>query len=139
MGKHAIIVIKNQKNEYLQYYDNRWNSYLFPNCKMNNKDDIDSIIQELQKLFKINKENIKYLFVGEKKHIKYSESAKKEKEYIHYFYKITFENFPKILNKNEFENENIKFKWFSIEELKNNEKIQKVNKDIISYIKELNL
>lgn len=33
MGKHAIMVIKNNKNEYLQYFDNKWNSYLFLNCK----------------------------------------------------------------------------------------------------------
>ena len=35
--KHAIIIIKNEKNKYLQYYDNRWESYLFPNCKINDK------------------------------------------------------------------------------------------------------
>ena len=34
MGKHAIIVIKNTNNEYLQYYDNRWKSNLFLNCKL---------------------------------------------------------------------------------------------------------
>ena len=28
MGKHAIIVIKNNNNEYLQYFDQRWNSFL---------------------------------------------------------------------------------------------------------------
>ena len=27
------MVIKNNKNEYLQYFDNKWNSYLFLNCK----------------------------------------------------------------------------------------------------------
>lgn len=31
---HAIIIIKNEKGEYLQYYDERWNSYLFLNCKL---------------------------------------------------------------------------------------------------------
>ena len=33
MSKHAIIVIKNN-NKYLQYYDLRWDSYLFLNCKL---------------------------------------------------------------------------------------------------------
>ena len=41
MGKHAIIIIKNEKDEYLQYFDEKWNSYLFVNCKMKNKDDLD--------------------------------------------------------------------------------------------------
>ena len=31
---HSIIVIKNENGEYLQYYDNIWNSLLFPNCKL---------------------------------------------------------------------------------------------------------
>ena len=39
MGIHSIIVIKNEKNEYLQYYDEKWKSYLFLNCKLPNGDD----------------------------------------------------------------------------------------------------
>ena len=27
--KHAIIIIKNEKNKYLQYYDNRWKAIYF--------------------------------------------------------------------------------------------------------------
>ena len=49
MGKHAIIVIKNEKNEYLQYYDKRWNSYLFLNCKMNDKLEKNDILLLLGK------------------------------------------------------------------------------------------
>ena len=37
MHKHSIIIIKNEENEYLQYFDKKWNSYLFLNSKMNNK------------------------------------------------------------------------------------------------------
>lgn len=55
MGKHAIIVIKNEKNKYLQYFDKKWNSYLFLNCKMKNKEDIDSINSELKKSLGIQK------------------------------------------------------------------------------------
>ena len=45
--KHAIIIIKNEKNKYLQYYDNRWESYLFPNCKINDKTDYDKIKENI--------------------------------------------------------------------------------------------
>lgn len=34
MSTHAIIIIKNENDEYLQCYDERWNSYLFLNCKL---------------------------------------------------------------------------------------------------------
>ena len=43
MGIHSIIVIKNEKEQYLQYYDEKWNSYLFLNCKLPNGDDINAV------------------------------------------------------------------------------------------------
>lgn len=139
MGKHAIIVIKNEKNEYLQYFDQRWNSYLFSNCKMKDKDDIDSIFNELEKKLNISRNNIKYEFIGEKLHSKFSESAKIEKEYTHYFYKIDIVDNLNIYNENEFEMLNTKYKWFSFEELRKDKRIQAVNEDIVNYIEEFDL
>ena len=57
--KHAIIIIKNEKNKYLQYYDNRWESYLFPNCKINDKTDYDKIKEEIFGKYGIKINNIK--------------------------------------------------------------------------------
>ena len=139
MGKHAIIVIKNEKNEYLQYFDEKWNSYLFMNCKMKSKDDIDSIIGELSNSIYLEKEDVKIFFIGEKVHRKFSESAKIEKEYQHYFYKVeVLKNIDKF-NKKEFMNSNKKYKWFSFDELEKDKRIQKVNRDIVEYIKEFKI
>lgn len=102
MGKHAIIVIKNKDNEYLQYFDEIWNSYLFMNCKMKDKYDINAIKNEVYNSLEINTSDILCSFIGEKKHSKYSESAKIEKEYIHYFYKIELLHAIDILNNKEF-------------------------------------
>lgn len=139
MGKHAIIVIKNNKNEYLQYFDKAWDSYLFLNCKMNNKNDVESIIKKLKESLNINKEDIKYFYINEKTHTKFSESAKQEKEYTHYFYKIELLNSLDVLTQKEFEIKNQKYRYFSYQDLKNNERIQKVNSDIVNYIEEFNL
>lgn len=139
MGKHAIIVIKNNNDEYLQYFDEKWNSYLFMNCKMENEDDIDLIIAELNKSLEIDKENVKCYFIGEKKHTKYSESAKKEKEYIHYFYRIEILKKNEKFEKKEFEFLNKRYKWFSFDELEKDERIKKVNNDIVNYVKEFNM
>lgn len=139
MGKHAIIVIKNEKNEYLQYFDERWNSYLFMNCKMQNKDDVETIKAELDKSLKIKKENTKLSFVGERIHRKFSESAKIEKEYDHYFYKAEILEPINQFDQKEFEISNKKYKWFSFDELTKDERIQQVNSDIIGYVKELNM
>lgn len=133
MGKHAIIVIKNKNNEYLQYFDEVWNSYLFLNCKLDefsNEHIIDFVSKELN----IGKESIKCELVGDKVHRKFSESAKLEKEYHHYFYNVVIDSLDekKVLINN-------KYSWFSYDDLMNDERIQKVNSDIVSFIKEFNL
>lgn len=88
MGKHAIIIIKNNNNEYLQYYDNIWKSFLFLNCKLfDDKENENNIKKLLEEKLKRNKiERIKFL--GNKIHKKYSESAKKKKNIIIIFLKL---------------------------------------------------
>lgn len=129
MSKHAIIVIKNDDNEYLQYYDDRWNSYLFLNCKLEDNDEniVKKYVSDILKV-DVNKINCKY--ISDKIHTKFSESAKQEKEYHHYFYKV-------IIN-SEF-NINNNYKFFSYDELKNDKRIREVNSDIVEFIKEFNL
>lgn len=139
MGKHAIMVIKNERNEYLQYFDEKWNSYLFMNCKMKHKEDVDAIVNALKQSLGIEKEEMRFSFVGERKHRKFSESAKIEKEYEHYFYKIELLNFRDTWNTKEFLHLDKKYKWFSFEDLLKDERIQKVNSDIVGHIKELNM
>ena len=124
MSKHSIIIIKNDKNEYLQYFDEEWNCYLFLNSKMNNKDDIKSIYNKFDTLG-LKKQDVILSYKGELKHKKYSVSAKKEKEYHHYFYEV------KLLNNITMSEE---YKWFSMEELQKNDRIQKINGDIVEYI-----
>ena len=136
MGIHAIIVIKNEKEEYLQYYDEIWKSYLFLNCKLPNGDDSVAVIDNISKMLDIDKAFINVSSIGKKQHKKFSESTKKEKEYIHYFYDVKLDV---KLPDNEFELNNVKYKWFSYSDLMKNERIQKVNSDIVKFIKELNI
>ena len=135
MHKHSIIIIKNERNEYLQYFDKKWNSYLFLNSKMNNKNDVESIYNKLKQMLEIEKEDINISFIGEKTHKKFSESAKIEKEYQHYFYKVKLLKSKEKFNQKEFECFDIKYKWFSFEEFQKDERIQKVNSDIIQFVK----
>ncbi len=139
MGKHAIIVIKNKKDEYLQYFDDKWNSYLFLNCNMENKEDVKSIINEVEKCFSVSEKSIKCSFVRERTHKKFSESDKIEKEYTHYFYKVELLEPIEEFNKYEFEILDREYKWFTYDELLQDKRIQKVNNDIVNYIKEFNI
>ena len=134
MNNHSIIVIKNKNNEYLQYYDERWNSFLFMNCKLDDNFNENTIIDYVSEKLNIEKENISCFYIGDKVHKKYSVSALKEKEYHHYFYKVDID-----INQNDFQIGDIKYCWYSYEKLKNDKRIMEVNSDIVSFIKEFNL
>ena len=136
MGKHAIIVIKNDRNEYLQYFDEKWNSYLFLNCKLEENFNEEIIKKYVSEKLKINEEDIKSEYIGKKTHTKFSESAKINKEYEHYFFKVN----TKLYNDDTyFYIDNIKYGWYSYNELENDKRIQEVNSDIVGFIKEYNL
>lgn len=133
--RHAIIIIKNKKNEYLQYYEKRWNSYLFLNCKIESQYDIEKIENEVRQKLDVNKMIISY--VMDKVHTKFSESDKINKEYHHYFFTVNIENMRNKISSKEFVIADINFKWYSYEELLEDARIQKVNGDIINFIKEI--
>ena len=126
MSIHAIILIKN-KDKFLQYYDKRWDSYLFPNMKLNEEfTDID-IIEYVEN--NLNKKVIDCTFIKNIIHSKYSVSHKEVREYNHYFYLVNIDNY-------DFDDD---YKFFSMDELKNNKRIMEVNSDIVSFIEEKNL
>ena len=136
MSKHAIIIIKNSKNEFLQYYDARWESFLFLNCKLIN--DFESeVVKEVSNKLHIPENEISCNFKMDKVHTKYSESAKIEKEYHHYFYNVNIKNIPNIMNSKEFSIDGMEYKWYSMENLESDERIKKVNSDIVGFVKDI--
>ena len=106
---HSIIIIK-KGDKYLNYYDDRWDMYLFPNIKGND-------IEEIKK--KYNTDKVKFLFYM--KHDKYSKSHKEMRTYNHYFYEVDAD---------------IPGEYFTLDELLNDPKVKESNSDIISFIKD---
>lgn len=137
MSEHTIMIIKNNINEYLNYYDERWNSYLFLNNKVIGEIDDNEQRKFVASKLNIPKENIELTLVYEKVHTKFSESAKKNKEYHHYFYDVKIKELPPAFTEKEFSLNEINYKWFSIKELEEDKRIQEVNSDIVTMIKEL--
>jgi len=135
MSKHAIIIIK-KDDEYLNYYDQRWNCYLFPNCKI---EENTSISKYVSKILEIEENQINAKFIKEITHKKFSESAKIEKEYNHYFYKVEIKNIKDKFKEKEFTVKETKYKWFNTREFEEDERIQKVNSDIIYYVKKIEI
>ena len=139
MGKHAIIVIKNSNNEYLQYFDNRWDSYLFLNCKLSENFNNETIVDYISEKLKIDKEKIQCQYIGKKVHTKFSQSAQREKEYEHFFYEAIIDRIPSTMEEKNFLINDESYCWYSYDELQGDKRIQKVNSDIVSFIKEFNL
>ena len=106
---YSIIIIK-KKDKYLNYFDDKWGMYLFPNIKGNNIKDIKD---------KYGTDNVKLLF--DKVHDKYSVSHNKIRTYHHYFYEVDAE---------------VDGEYFSLEELLKNPKVREYNKDIITFIQD---
>lgn len=135
---HSIIIIKNENGEYLQYFDARWDSYLFPNCKLTNENHKQLIEQYLIQNFNfLANEKYTIEYVMDKVHTKFSESAKVNKEYHHYFYSVELQSIPNIMKSKTFTSGDKTFKWFSLTELEEDKRIQQVNSDIVSFIKDI--
>ena len=136
-SKHVIIVVKNNNDEYLQYYDSRWDSLLFLNCKKNDDFNEDVLKNEIISRFD-DVDNIDIKYIGEKTHTKFSVSNQTMKEYCHDFYLVKF-NLPSFMNNKEFIYKDINYIWYSMNELETDSRVQEVNSDIVSYIKEFNI
>ena len=126
--KHTILIIKN-KDKYLQYFDERWNCYLFLNTKVQGSVNEKELIKFIEERFNIKDVTVEYKF--DKVHSKYSPTANKEKTYHHYFYLVKA-NIPE----EDFTIDNINYKWLSMNYLETDKKIQEMNSDIVSFIKE---
>lgn len=133
-NKHAIIIIKNKNEEYLQYYDNKWDCYLFPNCEMDDNLNIKNIEKTISGL---NVDIIDISLKMDKVHTKFSQSAKINKEYHHYFYLVKINDDKNIMVNKEVVINGVKYKWFSYKELLDDERIKEVNSDIVGFVKEI--
>lgn len=106
---HSIIIVK-KDNKYLNYFDENWGIYLFPNIKGNN-------IDEIKKMY--NTDDVVLLF--DKVHDKYSPNHKEIRTYHHYFYEV---------------NKEVNGEYFTLDELLDDPEVKKYNEDIINYIKD---
>ena len=106
---HSIIIIK-KDDKYLNYFDDRWGMYLFPNIKGHD-------IEDIKKMY--NTEDVKFLF--DKVHTKYSVSHNEDRVYHHYFFEV---------------NKDVDGKYFTLDELLEDDKVRENNSDIIGFIKE---
>lgn len=139
-NNHSIILIKDSfqkfSNRFLVYDDKRWGCKLFLNYKDNFNNE-DFIKKHLSGDLKIELEDIKLSYLGQRIHEKYSESAKKRKVYCHKFYIADIKKFPDKIKQDSFEIDGKGYQWLSMPELETNKDVQKKNYDIVRFVKEL--
>ena len=137
---HSIVLIKDSfqrfPNRFLVYEDKRWGCKLILNFKENPNNE-EFIKNHLSGDLKIELDDINLSYLGQRIHEKYSESAKEEKVYCHKFYIANINQFPDKITKDSFEIDGKKYRWMTITELEMDEEVQKKNRDILEFVKEL--
>ena len=122
----SLLAIRNNKNQYLQIYDERWQCWLFPYIRStdDNKSNVDAFAGNLLGT------DVDMSYVATAKHCKYSVSDKVYKIYNHKLYKLLVDTeLPKLAE------DDSKYRWMSIDELEADESIIEKNDDIIAFVK----
>ena len=125
------MVIKNPAGKYLQVYDERWKCWLFPyyRTKDSNKENIDKHASDLLKM------DVTTSYVAKAPHCKYSKSDKVYKQYKHTLYSVELNDVPEYMSGDEFDLDDKKYAWKSIEELEKDDNVMDKNDDIIAFVK----
>ncbi len=126
---------KTYPNKYLLKFDQRWNCYLLPYYKTSEGNKV--MLQGLSGDLQIAENLISVQLKCQKIYEKYSESDKYIKVYDHKFFEVVIENMPSFMQQDEFEIENIKYKWFSLDEMKADSDILDKNTDVIDILSEI--
>lgn len=127
----SLLVIKNPAGKYLQVYDERWKCWLFPyyRTKDSNKENIDKHASDLLKM------DVTTSYVAKAPHCKYSKSDKVYKQYKHTLYSVELNDVPEYMSGDEFDLDDKKYAWKSIEELEKDDNVMDKNDDIIAFVK----
>lgn len=126
-------------NRFLLYYDTRWKCYLFPNGRTDMDEAVneENLKRDVSRSLKVAPETISVRKRGERIHQKYSVSDCIPKWYHHTFYELTVAQFPEKAQTIAFDIEGTSYRWMSIAEMEQNPRIQEVNSDIVTMVKEL--
>ena len=131
LHEFSLLAIVDSNGRYLQMFDDRWNSWLFPYARStdNNKADMDKFASKL-----LSKQVVTE-YVTCSKHCKYSVSDNVYKIYNHKLYKLLLNNIPEKMKEQTFEIDGIKCRWMSIQEMEKDERIMDVNEEVVAFVK----
>ena len=131
MHEFSLLAIKNPDGKYLQIYDDRWKTWLFPYIRSSedNKANIDKFASNL-----LNKE-VKTEYISTAKHCKYSVSDDFYKIFNHKLYRLLPDSLPENIPDDTSTIGEYSFKWMSLEDMEKDERIMEVNEEVIAFVR----
>lgn len=131
LHEFTLLAILNSNGQYLQIFDDRWKSWMFPYIRStnNNKADVDSYASKLLG------EEITTKYVASTKHCKYSVSDDVYKIYNHKLYKLILKSLPENMSSQSFKLDGNTYRWMSIREMENDDRIMEINDEVVAFVK----
>lgn len=138
----SLILLKDSSgifpNRYLMKKDKRWKCYLFPYLRtLDEKDrDYESVFQFLENTLRISSRSCRCTETKEADFTKASVSSNMTKTYHHTFYQIACDvaSNPQLNKKSTIRIDGQTYKWFSIDDMKNDKRMMERNRDNITYV-----
>ena len=127
----SLVAISRADDRFLQVYDQRWDSWLFPYFRSadDNRVNVDKEVSNLLHM------DVETSYVAHANHCKYSNSDDVYKIYNHKLYKLALDPIPESMQADEFELDGKEYKWLSISEMEDDSDIMEVNDDVVAFVK----
>lgn len=136
----SLVAIKDTFNDYpnrfLLKYDKDWDCDLFFSFHTLNDEqrDIGNIKERLSNLLKVDPTEISVEYVNETLQTKFSQKDKVTKLYNHRLYHAEIKDFPKDEQKQTFEIDGIRYKWETIDTMREDVNIRQKNMDVVDFV-----
>lgn len=139
----SIIAIREPKeggsNRYLQYWDDQWECWFFPNRRSTPdvRDDMRDIVNYLDVEFKVPVGDCTLALVDTETSVKWSTEHREERHYEYRLYQGDLAALPAAWQNDDsdFEVAGHRCRWMSIADLERNDRASTVNADVIGMVK----
>lgn len=138
--KYSLVAIKDTFKEYpnrfLLYYDKSWGCPFLLNYKTRTGGNEGTIREALSHELKVDQKEIRLKKVAKRTYQKLSPEDGIEKNYEHSLYLAEIADFPDTLKADSFIIDGKSFAWMSIEDMRQDTRIQEKNLDVVSMLRE---
>ena len=138
--KYSLVAIKDTFTEYpnrfLLYYDKDWDCPFLLNYKTRTSGNEEALREVLSHELKVDPKEIRLKKVAKRTYQKLSPEEGIDKNYEHSLYLAGITDFPDILKADSFSIDGKSFAWMSIEDMRQDTRIQEKNLDVVSMLRE---